>query len=122
MLLEPQAWAYPGLASACFGACSGAAGAAAFAGASLWAAIDWTMILARRRRALREVKGFAASGGEATMRSMSASRSVRVATGAGVTPYNGSAGRGGATGSLTRRSGALAGRVTTGGTKSTSSS
>lgn len=120
MLIKPQAWAYSGLTSARSGATCVELVAAI--GTSLRAAIDCTMMRARRRRALREVKGFAESGGEATMRSISASRSVGVAIRAGVTPNVGSVGRGGARGSLIRRSGPLAGRVTTGGTKSKSSS
>lgn len=41
-----------------------------------WAGIDWRIKRARRRRALREVNGLAASGLAATMRSSRASRSL----------------------------------------------
>jgi hypothetical protein len=85
--------------------------------------MDWTMIRARRRRALRERKGLAASGGEATMRSISAARSPDVlATGAEANAI--AEGRAGGIGGAARLSGCgrRAGRVATGGTKSTSSS
>ena len=72
---------------------------------------------------LRDWNGLASSGGDATMRSIRASRSLAVRVLAADMAHIGVEGRSGGIGGATRRSGCglRLGRVATGGTKSTSS-